>query len=177
MDEFVWLVSGNECICVTLNVQGPSYLGLTRSISWLLMPWLFTSLGHQQPWYDYVEYVYPGLTWERISCTCVISMWRNDIKCKYMFMFTLKNLARKELRVNHYNDELIFKMHEIDKHFLSLLDTAMAQVVELIPFEGQWVYIEYHGCWYPDASRNKGNSSYIIICPKYCVFSNRMFKS
>ena len=25
-------------------------------------------------------------------------MWRNDIKCKDMFMFTLKNLARKELR-------------------------------------------------------------------------------
>ena len=26
-------------------------LGLTRSISWLLMPWLLTSPGHQQPWY------------------------------------------------------------------------------------------------------------------------------
>ena len=25
---------------LTLNVWGPSYLGLTRSISWLLMPWL-----------------------------------------------------------------------------------------------------------------------------------------
>ena len=24
-------------------------------------------------------------------------MWRNDIKCKYMFMFSLKNLARKGL--------------------------------------------------------------------------------
>ena len=33
----------------TLNVRGPSYLGLTRSISWLLMPWLLTSPGHQQP--------------------------------------------------------------------------------------------------------------------------------
>ena len=32
---------------LTLNVRGPSYLGLTRSISWLLMPWLLT----QQPWY------------------------------------------------------------------------------------------------------------------------------
>ena len=36
---------------LTLNVQGPSYLSLTRSISWLLMPWLLTSPGHQQPWY------------------------------------------------------------------------------------------------------------------------------
>ena len=39
------------CACLTLNVRGPSYLGLTRSISWLLMPWLLTSPGHQQPWY------------------------------------------------------------------------------------------------------------------------------
>ena len=36
---------------LTLNVRGPSYLGVTRSISWLLMPWLLTSPGHQQPWY------------------------------------------------------------------------------------------------------------------------------
>ena len=32
-------------------MRGPSYIGLTRSISWLLMPWLLTSPGHQQPWY------------------------------------------------------------------------------------------------------------------------------
>ena len=36
---------------LTLNVQGPSYLGLTRSISWLLMSWLLMPKGHQQPWY------------------------------------------------------------------------------------------------------------------------------
>ena len=36
---------------LTLNVRGPIYLGFTRSISWLLMPWLHTSPGHQQPWY------------------------------------------------------------------------------------------------------------------------------
>ena len=34
-----------------LNVWGPSYLGWTRSILWLLMPWLLASPGHQQPWY------------------------------------------------------------------------------------------------------------------------------
>ena len=36
---------------LTLNVRGRSYLGLTRSISWLLMHWLLTSPGHQQPRY------------------------------------------------------------------------------------------------------------------------------
>ena len=71
---------------LTLNVRGPSYLGLTRSISWLLMSWLLASPGHQQPWYWlYVEWVGPCLIWQRISTTCVISMWRNDKKCEYMF--------------------------------------------------------------------------------------------
>ena len=54
---FMLLVSYNDNIILgcysnlTLNVWGPNYLGLTRSISWLLMPWLLTSPGHQQPWY------------------------------------------------------------------------------------------------------------------------------
>ena len=63
------------------------------------MPWLLTSPGHQQPWHDiyYTEYVGPYLIWGRILSMCVISMWRNDIKCKDMFRFTLKNLARKGL--------------------------------------------------------------------------------
>ena len=38
-------------IVLTLNVRAPSYLGLTTSISWLLMPWLLMSPAHQQPWY------------------------------------------------------------------------------------------------------------------------------
>ena len=44
-------ICGNTSIILTLNVWGPSYLGLTSSISWLLRPWLLTSPGHQQPWY------------------------------------------------------------------------------------------------------------------------------
>ena len=48
--------------------------------------------------FDYVEYVGPVLTWGRILSTCVKIMWSNDTKCKYMFMFPLKNLARKGLR-------------------------------------------------------------------------------
>ena len=47
---FAHRVSG-ELFNLTLNVRGPSYLGLTRSISCLRMPWLLTSPGHQQPWH------------------------------------------------------------------------------------------------------------------------------
>ena len=59
---------GNTRYILTLNVRGPSYLGLTRSISWLLMPWLLTSPGHQQPWY-----------WLCRICTSW-SYWRKDFK-------------------------------------------------------------------------------------------------
>ena len=45
---------------LTLSMQGPSYLGLIRSISWLLMPRLLASPGHQQPWYWLCEI---GRTW------------------------------------------------------------------------------------------------------------------
>ena len=33
------------------SMQFIGLIGLTRSISWLLMPWLLASPGHQQPWY------------------------------------------------------------------------------------------------------------------------------
>ena len=84
---------------LALNVRGPRYLGLTRSISWLLMHWLFTSPGHQQPWYWLWK---PCRSWSYLNkdfkYLCHISMWSNGIKCKYMFMFCLKNVARKELK-------------------------------------------------------------------------------
>ena len=51
MSSVIWQPFYSWLIVLTLNVRGPSYLGLTRSISWLLMPWLLTSPGHQQPWY------------------------------------------------------------------------------------------------------------------------------
>ena len=50
LNDLLWLPK-LQWKTLTLNVRGPSYLCLTRSISWLLMPWLLRSPGHQQPWY------------------------------------------------------------------------------------------------------------------------------
>ena len=83
---------GMKIVWLTLNVRGPIYLGLTRSISWLL-----TSPGHQQPWY-WLCRICRSWSYLRILSTCFISMWSNDIKCKYVFRFPLQNLACKELR-------------------------------------------------------------------------------
>ena len=47
------------------------------------------------PWYSLYR-ICRSLSYLRTALsTCVISMWRDDTKYKYMFMFTLKNLARK----------------------------------------------------------------------------------
>ena len=106
---------------LTLNVRGPSYLGLTRSISWLLMPWLLTSPGHQQPWY-WLYTICRSFSYLRtIWSTCVISMWRNDTKCECTFMFSVKTLARKGLTISN-----VFRT---DNFFLSVLGHCVYEVV------------------------------------------------
>ena len=80
-----------------LNMGVLRYLGLTRSISWLLIPWLLKLPGHQQPWYWLCRICRSWSYFRKDLSICAIPMWSNDIKCKYMFMFPLKNLARKEL--------------------------------------------------------------------------------
>ena len=88
---------------LTFNVRGQSYLGLTRSISWLLMPWLLTSSpSHQQPWY-WLYRICRSFSYLREDfkylCHINVDKWH---KCKYMFMFPLKNLARKGLSVSKH---------------------------------------------------------------------------
>ena len=95
---------------LTLNMRGPSYLGLTTRVGQYHGCWCPDSLRRKDISIhdiDYLEYVGPGLTWGRISSTCVISMWSNDIKCKYMFMFPLKNLAHKGTWVNTFIHALL----------------------------------------------------------------------
>ena len=65
---------------LTLNLLGPSNLGSTRSIAWLLMPWLLMSPGHQQPWYWLYRICRPFSYLRKYLSTCVKSMWRNDMQ-------------------------------------------------------------------------------------------------
>ena len=52
---------------------------------------------------DYMEYVGPFLTWGSVLSTSVKSMWRDDLKYKYMFMFPQKSFTRKGLIVTFYH--------------------------------------------------------------------------
>ena len=103
LQSHVWCsIIGNVWRILTLNKRGPSYIGFIRTISWLLMPWLLTSSGHQQQWYwlyricwsfSYVRKDFKYL------CQIDLEEWHEDIKWKYMFMFLLKNLACKGLSI------------------------------------------------------------------------------
>ena len=105
-----------QSLCVglnvlTLDVRGPSYLGLTRSISWLLMPWLLSSQGHQQPWYWLCK-IGVSLSYLRKDfnylCHVSVEEWH---KMKYMFLFPLKNLPCKGLNVLCNMSSMLFRPH------------------------------------------------------------------
>ena len=83
---------------LTLNVWGPSYFGLTRSISWLLMPWLLTSPGHEQPWY-WLYRICRSFSYLRKGFEVPVSYQCGGMtyNVNICFMFPLKNLARKGL--------------------------------------------------------------------------------
>ena len=73
-----WLICSRKCIVnvimstvqngihfvqATFNIRGLNNFGSTWSISWLLMPWLLASPGHQHPWYS------PSRIGKLLSCT------------------------------------------------------------------------------------------------------------
>ena len=76
---------------------------------------------------NYIEYVGPYLTCGRISSTCVISVWRNDTKCKYMFMFALKNLARKGLMSHILSRKMIMVLPNKTAMILDVQQTSPAK--------------------------------------------------
>ena len=72
------------------------------------MPWLLASPGHQQPWYWLCRkdrsLSYPRRNFNYL-CYISVEEWQ---KCKYMFMFSLKTLARKGLSLLYTGDAGIF---------------------------------------------------------------------
>ena len=89
--------AGREYL-LSRNVRGPSNIGLLDQYHGCWCPGSLCHPDISSHDIDYIEYVGPSLTWGWISSTCVKSMWRNDIKCKYMLLFPHKKLARKGLR-------------------------------------------------------------------------------
>ena len=91
-----WFIfRGLVCNELTLDMWGPSYLGLTRSISWLMMPWHLTSPGHQQHWY-----------WLYRICTS-LSYLRKDLK--YLCHINMEEWHKMEIYVYIFSENLALK--------------------------------------------------------------------
>ena len=139
-------------------MRGPSYLSLTRSISWLLMPWLLTSPGHQQPWYwlcrigRFLSYMRKDFNYlRRIN----VEKWQ----CKYMFMFPLKNLARKGLICHCWLKQWLCIMF-----FLEPMSNIFVTIHHVI--SGAFFY--WHGLtplWVNFFHRKRKNVSTVYIIP------------
>ena len=128
------------------------------------MPWLLTSPGHQQPRY-WLYRICRSFSWGRIWSTCVMSMWSNDTKCKYMFMYLLKNSACKRLRQIPDNRHHISPMTMRDYVFIvsSKSDCVLSQslhccmqyhvilnCIVMVPKDSMFIYhIEAEARWPP----------------------------
>ena len=70
---------GTGALLKTHNVRGPSYLGLTRPISWLVMLWLLASPGHQQPWHWLCEisksWSYTKKYFNNLQISWLVMLW------------------------------------------------------------------------------------------------------
>ena len=76
-------------------VLQPKYSGIIKSISWLLIPWLFASPCHQKPRYWLYRMEGPCPPRGRISSTCVISEMVNYRNCAILCRHI--NLTRQGL--------------------------------------------------------------------------------
>ena len=79
---------------LTLSVRGLSYLGLIRSMSWLLMPWLLASPGHQLPWCK----ISKSLSYIRKDSNYLCHVNAEEWHKMWIYvLIPLKNLAHKGL--------------------------------------------------------------------------------
>ena len=87
---------------LTLKVRGTIYLGLIMSISWLLMPWLLASPGHQQPWY-WLCRICRSLSYSKrnFNYLCLISVEKWHRIWIYFYVLSEK-IARKGLTCVQY---------------------------------------------------------------------------
>ena len=69
-------------------------------------------------------------------------MWSNDIKCKYMFMFPLKNLALKGLSIGKHHGLMFLPLWN---HFLlcSIAEPSSFHHTHICIYQGNYGY-----CWF-----------------------------
>ena len=91
--SFAWL---------TLSVQGRVIPVQHSQYHGCWCPGSFRRQGISTHDFGYVELVTSCLTRGRISPACVMSVWRNDVNCSYIFRFPMKHIAHKGLIFRKY---------------------------------------------------------------------------
>ena len=108
-----------------------------------------------------------------------MSMWSNDIKCKYMFMFPLKNLARKGLRSIHvskwekgpsqWKKTSSFSVPGVGWGVVNLRALNFQHCITFLSFV---VFFNVPFLWVPFDTKNMGGRSRINFrykCGKGCI--------
>ena len=126
------------------------------------MPWLLTSPGHQQQWHwlcnicrswSYLRKEFKYL------CHINVEKWVNDTKCKYLFMFPMKNLACnmcKGLRISFEN-----QFRSLVYHFDPLIGLDDRNMTSIITYPIIWIILTFY--LQLNFEQNTWENMYIVI--------------
>ena len=152
--------------CSGPNVQGPSYLCLIRSISWLLMSWLFASPGHQQPWY-WLSRIGRSLSYLRKDFNYLCHINGEELhKMSIYVMFPLKNLAGNKKRfLPHHHD------HDWSAaHASGCLQTRFCSSQQWLPLPPLHLSCAEWNKTYHKTRKNIYRSNVQVTSQLYCYF-------
>ena len=145
MNKFLGKIDMSTRDKLTILVLRMAYFERNKSISWLMMPWLLMSPGHQQPRY-WLSMINGSLSSMRKAFnSCITSMVRTDRKCKYILIFLQTNFAHKGsiLQCNCISSYLISKVFPMSS-------IQQVQVIHTAYQVTQWlrsVYQEFLKSW------------------------------
>ena len=96
------------------------------------MPWLLASPGQQHPWYWlYRKNKLLLCMWKYFNYLCPFS--ENDINYIYMFMFPMKNLARKGLKLHVHANDVAWVSWRLDSPANQLFVQKLVRVITKPP--------------------------------------------
>ena len=100
------------------------------TISWLLMP---CSLGRKAiSSHDTECEIRTGFPRGSISTSCVMTVWRSNMYCRYVFCFSWKNLVRKADRYIHHRPALVWIMARTTHFLVEWLPNALMHMHDIL---------------------------------------------
>ena len=116
-------------LCNKLKLlQGPSYLGYAKSVSWLLMSWILASSGHHLSWH-WICKLCMFLSYMREDFhTIVVFVWRNYIDCRYISCFLCCGMHLKGAHCSILPDTITISIYVISTEMKWMKSACVSQV-------------------------------------------------